>query len=89
MPQRPHPNHRKENTELLAESDLGRNARIFENGDIVRLLRTAIEREGSITAFAARHSLSRPSVSNVLNGRRPIGSTLVKVLGLRKVYVAD
>jgi hypothetical protein len=89
MPQRPHPKHRKKNTELLSESDLGRYARIFENGDIIRLLRAAIEQEGSVTAFATRHSLPRTSVSNVLNGRRPASSTLVKALGLRKVYVVD
>jgi hypothetical protein len=88
MPQRPNPKHRKKNTELLSESDLGRNARIFEDDDITQLLRAAIEREGSITAFAARHSLPRPNVSKYLNGIRPISSTLVKALGLRKVHRA-
>jgi hypothetical protein len=43
MPQRPDPKHRKTFSELLAGGDLGRNARIFENGDIIRLLRAAIE----------------------------------------------
>jgi hypothetical protein len=89
MPQRPNPKHFKKNTELLSESDLGRNARIFEDGDIIQLLRAAIEREGSVTAFAARHGLPRPNVSKYLNGRRPISSTLVKALGLRKVHIAD
>jgi plasmid maintenance system antidote protein VapI len=89
MPRRPHPKHRKTITESLGKSDLGRDARIFENGDIVRLLRAAIEREGSITAFAARHNLPRSNVNNILNGKRPVSSTLAKALGLRKVYIAD
>ena len=89
MALRPNPKHRKENAELLAESNLGRNAHIFENADIIRLLGAAIEREGSITAFAKRHGLHRTDVNNILNGRRPVTSSLVKALGLRKVYVAD
>src|SRR5262249_15790083 len=48
----------------------------------------AIEREGSITAFAKRHGLHRTDVNNILNGRRPVTSSLVKALGLRKVYAA-
>jgi hypothetical protein len=47
MPRRRNPKHRKGNAELLAESDLGRDARIFEDSDVVRLLRAAVEREGS------------------------------------------
>ena len=89
MPRRPNPKHRKKNTEFLAESNLGRNAHIFENADVIRLLGAAIEREGSITAFAKRHGLHRTDVNNILNGRRPVTSSLVKALGLRKVYVAD
>jgi len=38
MALRPNPKHRKENAELLAESNLGRNAHIFENADVIRLL---------------------------------------------------
>jgi hypothetical protein len=86
---RPHLKLCKRITELLAESDLGRDARIFENGDIVRLLRAAVEEEGSITAFAARHNLHRTNVNNILNGRRPVTRALTKALGLRKVYIAD
>ena len=82
MPQRPRP-------KTLAESDLGRNARIFENGDIIRFLRAAIEQEGSKAAFAARHGLTRTDVSKILHGKRPVSSTLAKALGLRKVYVFD
>jgi DNA-binding phage protein len=80
MPRSAKPKHREEN--------LGRNARIFEDADVIRLLRAAIEREGSITAFAKRHGLPRSNVSNILSGRRPI-TIVVKALGLRWVCVAD
>jgi predicted transcriptional regulator len=89
MPRRPHPKHRTIITESLAESDVGRDAHIFEDDDVVRLLRAAIQREGSITAFAARHNLPRVNVNKILNGKRPVSSTLAKALGLRKVYIAD
>jgi hypothetical protein len=88
MPQRPNPKHRKTYSELLASSDLGRNARIFEDADVIRLLRTAVEREGSNTAFAERHGLPRSNVSNILSGKRPITS-VVKALGLRWWHKAD
>ena len=83
---RPRPKHRKK---TLAESNLGRNARIFENGDILQFLRAAVEQEGSKAAFAARHGLTRTDLSKILHGRRPVSSTLAKALGLRKVYVVD
>jgi hypothetical protein len=88
MPRGPHPKHRKTITELLAESDLGKDARIFENGDVVRLLRAAIEQGGSITAFATRHNLPRTNVNIILNGKRPVSKPLAKALGFRKVYIA-
>ena len=89
MPQRPNPKHRKTYGKLLADTDLGKTARIFEDGDIVRLLRAAVEQVGSKAAFAARHGLPRANVSKILNGRRPVSSTLAKALGLRKVYIID
>jgi hypothetical protein len=52
------------------------------------LLRAAVEREGSIVAFAARHGLPRSNVSDILRGKRPI-NIVVKPLGLRWVCIAD
>jgi DNA-binding phage protein len=82
------PKRRKQNAALLAKSKLGRKARIFEDADVIRLLRAAVERDGSITAFAKQHGLPRSDVSKILSGKRPI-TIVVKALGLRWVCIAE
>ena len=83
------PPHRKSNAELLASSNLGKNGRFFDGADVIELLREAVIREGSISAFAKRAGLHRADINNTLKGRRPVSRTLVEVLGLRKVYTAE
>jgi len=68
---------------------LGRNALVFDEDDVVHLLRAAVEREGSQIAFADRFGVDRAYVSTVLNGRRRVSGSLVKALGLRKAYVVE
>jgi hypothetical protein len=89
MPPAGESRYRKSNSELLAGSNLGKNGRFFDDADVVQLLREAVDREGSITAFAKRAGLHRVELNNILNGRRPVSRALVKALGLRKVYVAE
>jgi hypothetical protein len=89
MPPGQNPRYRKSNSELLAGSNHGKNGRFFDDADVVQLLREAVDREGSITAFAKRASLHRVVINSILNGRRPASRPLVKALGLRKVYVAE
>ncbi len=72
-----------------ASSDLGRNAFVFEEDEVVHLLSAAVDREGSQIAFADRYGIDRANVSAVLNGRRRINGSLVKALGLRKVYIVE
>jgi DNA-binding phage protein len=81
--------HRKSNAELLAPCNLGKNGRFFDGADFIELLRQAVVREGGISAFAKRAGLHRADIHNTLKGRRPVSRTLVKVLGLRKVYTAE
>ena len=69
--------------------DLGRHALVFDKDDIVRLLRAAVEREGSQTAFAKRHGVDRVLVNMILNGKRSVTGSIAKALGLRKAYVAE
>ena len=71
---------------LLESSNIGFHTLILDDLGVVQLLKAAIEREGSISAFAKRHGLERSYLSSVLNGRRPVSSPLAKALGLRKVY---
>ena len=68
---------------------LGRNALVFEEDDVVHLLRAAVEREGSQIAFADRYGVDRAYISTVLNGRRRVSGSLAKALGLRRVYVVE
>jgi len=57
--------------------------------DVVDLLRTAVEHEGSQLAFAKHHGINRTYLNMVLSGKRPAGSTVAEALGLRKVYAAE
>jgi hypothetical protein len=70
-------------------SGLGRQALVFDEDEIVHLLRAAVEREGSQRAFANRHGLNRTYVNKVLNGRARIANSLTKALGVRKAFVAE
>ena len=65
----------------MASGNVGRHAVTLDETDIVPVPRASVEREGSQTAFAKRHGLERTYLSNVLNGKRPVGRTIVKVLG--------
>jgi hypothetical protein len=67
----------------------GKNALIFEDREVVQLLKAAIEREGNQVAFAKRHGLERSQLNAVLNGKRPVSSNIAKALGLRRAYVRD
>jgi DNA-binding phage protein len=80
---------KREITELLASGNFGSHALILDDKDVRVLLRAAIEREGSISAFARRHGLERSQLNNMLNERRPLSRPVLKALGLRKVYVAE
>jgi hypothetical protein len=74
---------------LLAKGDLGKPSLIFDDNDILSLLRAAIEQEGNISAFARRHGIERSQIANMLNGRRSVSIPLIKAMGLRKVYAVD
>jgi hypothetical protein len=80
---------RKSEAELLDKSNLGKIRRLFDDAGVVQLLREAVGRDGSISAFARRTGLNLTIVSATLNGRRAVSGPLVKALGLRKVYTAD
>ena len=65
------------------------NALILDDKAVIELLKAAIEREGSIIAFAERHHLNRTNLTNILNGKRPVSRPLVTALGLRWVYTPE
>jgi hypothetical protein len=76
----------KKRRAIAPSSDLGRKAFVFDEDEVVNLLRAAVDRQGSQIAFADHYGVDRANVSAVLNGRRRITGSLIKALGLRKVY---
>ena len=73
----------------IALSDgLGSVEFVFDDHDVLDLLRTAIEHEGSQVAFAKQHGINRTYLNMVLSGRRPVGDAVAEALGLHKVYKA-
>ena len=72
---------------LAPSSGLGRTALVFDDNDVVDLLRIAVEREGGQGAFARHSGVNRPYLNRVLNGKEPPGRSIAKSLGLRKVYL--
>jgi hypothetical protein len=72
---------------LALSSGLGRNALVFDEKDIVGLLRIAIEREGSQSAFCRNYGINRSYLNRVLRGKKPVGDSAAEALGLRKAYI--
>ena len=72
---------------LAPSSGLGRTALVFDDNDVVDLLRIAVEREGGQDAFARHSGVNRSYLNRVLNGKEPPGRSIAKSLGLRKVYI--
>jgi len=66
----------------------GRRGVIFEEEDVIRLLRASIERDGSQTAWARRRSTDRANVNAMLSGRIPVSKPVADALGLRRTYTA-
>jgi DNA-binding phage protein len=82
------PTRKADSAAWLASSNLGSHALIFDDDEVVQLLRAAVEREGSQVAYARRHGLERSQVNQTLTGKRPVSASVVKALGLQKVYTA-
>jgi hypothetical protein len=63
--------------ELARETNLGRHLLVFNDSEVVELLRAAVEREGNQSAFA------NASQSDFERKKRPTG-VVIKALGFRK-----
>jgi DNA-binding phage protein len=75
--------------ELASETGLGSQALAFNDDNVVRLLRAAIEHEGNQAAYARRHGIERTGLNMILRGKRPVSDTVIKTLGFRKIYVPE
>jgi len=75
--------------EVSTGSNLGFDAHVFDNDDVVRLLAAAVESEGSQIAFAKHHGINRAYLNMVFNRKRPVSDSIAGAVGLRKVYIAQ
>jgi len=66
---------------------MGTYALTFNHDEVVQLLKTAVEREGSQVAFANHHGIHRTFLNMVLKGKRPVGDAVTEALGLHRAYV--
>ena len=80
---------KRSKSSVLIASNFGRRALVFDETDVVRMLRATVEREGGQSAFAKHHGLNRALLNRILNGKRPVSGSVAKALGLRKMYVAE
>ena len=80
---------KRDKSSVLIASNLGYRPLVFDEDDVVRMLRAAVEREGGQSAFAKHHGLDRVLINMILKGKRPVSRSVAKALGLRKVYVAE
>jgi hypothetical protein len=76
----------KRKPEVTVAGEIGRQAVIFDADDVVRLLRAAVEREGSQAAFARRYGIERTRINAILSGKRPVTDSVADALGLRRTY---
>ena len=73
----------------LPPSNSGQRPVLYDEEDVIRLLRAAVKREGTQTAFAKRYGVDRARVNRVLQRKLRVYDPIAKALGLRKVYVAE
>ena len=69
-------------------TEFGHPGIIFDEEDVIRLLRVEIEKDGSQSAWARRYSIDRPNVNAMLSGRIPVSKPVADALGLRRTYIA-
>jgi hypothetical protein len=70
----------------MAKRKLGIRSLIFDDHEVIQLLRTAIERVGSQDAFARRHGIDRNSSQSDFERKKSVNTAVMRALRLRKVY---
>jgi hypothetical protein len=70
----------------ITPAKFGRPGVIFEEEDVVQLLRAAVQKDGSQSAWATRNGIERPNVNAMLSGKKPVSKPVANALGLRRTY---
>ena len=60
---------------------------VLELEDVIRLLRSEVERSGGQVAWCKKTRVNRTVLNRVLNGRYPPTLTIIRALQLRPVFV--
>jgi DNA-binding phage protein len=63
--------------------------RVLDPKDIVRLLRTDVERAGNQSVWARKHGISRTVLNKVLAGKKPPTEKIIRALKLRWVVISS
>ena len=61
--------------------------RVLEVEDVIRLLRSEVERMGSQSAFPKAAGVDRAIVCKILRGRAPLQPKILRALNVRMVFV--
>jgi hypothetical protein len=69
-----------------ASSSIGTYTLTFNRGEVLQLLKNAVERAGSQLAYAKHHGVDRAQLNQILKGKKSVGPSFLKALGLRNVY---
>lgn len=56
----------------------------YSEDEAREILKKAIEKEGSMSAFAEKHSLSVSFVSEVVRGNRKLSAAILATIGLKR-----
>jgi hypothetical protein len=62
---------------------------VLNDDDVADLVRAAVKRAGSQSAFAKRYQIDRTDLCAFLNGRRGMSASLAKAFGLRRLWVVE
>ena len=63
--------------------------RVFDEKDVLRLLRSEVKRAGGQSAWARKTGIERTYLSKVLAGQKPPSKRIINALKLRTVYASD
>jgi hypothetical protein len=66
-----------------------RPGHFLEYKDVMRLLRSEIERAGGQTAWAKMAGVDRPDLNKALGWTKPLSKSVIKALNLRIVYAPN
>lgn len=61
-------------------------APVLHSDEVLLLLKAACRDAGGQTRWARQHGLSHPYVGDVLHGRRGLGDSILRALGLQKAH---